>query len=181
MIQRTQRLICRVGTVDAASLAAEIDDDEGLGMQMRISIRVGLFAALATMAFAPMAAAGVVLITPEEATLPLPKQMVSSRAVTRGPRIEAGIDDGTLHSPLRFKLIFRAFGGSTIDPSTLVVTYLRGSNIDLTQRVKAFVRPGGIDIPEAEVPPGEHAIRVEVRDSDGRTATTNLFLAVAPN
>jgi hypothetical protein len=182
VIQRTQRLIPRAATVDAASQAAEIDDDEGLGMQMRwIAIRAGLFAALATMAFAPMASAGVVLITPEEATLPLPKQMVSSRAVTRGPRIEAAIDDGTLHSPLRFRLIFRAFGGATIDPSTLVVTYLRGSNVDITQRVKTFVRPGGIDIPEAEVPPGEHAIRVEVKDSDGRTATANVFLAVAPN
>jgi hypothetical protein len=154
-------LSVRPATVDGASQATEIDGDEGLVMQMRwIAIRVGLFAALATMAFAPMAVAGVVLITPEEATLPLPKQLVS---------------------PLRFKLIFRAFGGSTIDPSTLVVTYLRGSNIDLTQRVKKFVQPGGIDVPDAEVPPGEHAIRVEVKDSDGRTGTANVFLAVAPN
>jgi hypothetical protein len=151
-------------------------------MHMRsIPIRAGLFAALATTAFAPMAVAGVILITPEEATLPVPKQVASSRAVTRGPRIEAAIDDGTLHSPLRFKLIFRAYGGSTIDPSTLAVTYLRGSNIDLTQRIRTFVQPGGIDIPDAEVPPGEHTIRVEVRDSAGRTATTNLLLAVAPN
>jgi hypothetical protein len=81
----------------------------------------------------------------------------------------------------RFKLIFRAYGGSTIDPSTLAVTYLRGSNIDLTQRIRTFVQPGGIDIPDAEVPPGEHTIRVEVKDSAGRTATTNLLLAVAPN
>jgi hypothetical protein len=146
-----------------------------------LSVRVGLLAALATMAFAPIAAAGLVLITPEEATLPLPKQMVSSRAVTRGPRIEAAIDDGTLRSPLRFKLVFRAFGGATIDPSTLAVTYLRGANIDLTQRVKKFAHPGGIDIPDAEVPPGEHAIRVEIKDSDGRTGTANVFLAVAPN
>jgi hypothetical protein len=175
-------LSVRPATVDGASQATEIDGDEGLVMQMRwIAIRVGLFAALATMAFAPMAVAGVVLITPEEATLPLPKQLVSSRAVTRGPRIEAAIEDGTLRSPLRFKLIFRAFGGSTVDPSTLVVTYLRGSNIDLTQRVKKFVQPGGIDVPDAEVPPGEHAIRVEVKDSDGRTGTANVFLAVAPN
>ena len=145
------------------------------------SIRTGLFAALATMAFTPMVVAGVVLITPEEATLPLPKQVASSRAVTRGPRIEAAIDDGTLHSPLRFKLIFRAFGGATIDPGTLAVTYLRGSNIDLTQRVKTFAQPSGIDIPDAEVPPGEHAIRVEVKDSAGRTATIDVLLGVAPN
>ena len=63
----------------------------------------------------------------------------------------------------------------------MAVTYLRGPNIDLTQRIKAFVEPAGIDIPEAEVPPGEHAIRVELKDSEGRRATTNFVLAVAPD
>jgi hypothetical protein len=145
-------------------------------------IWLGLFAAIAAAAYTPRAAAGVILITPEEAKLPAPKQIASSRAITRGPRIEApALQDGTLHSPLRFKLIFRAFGGSTIDLGSLAVTYLRGSNIDLTQRIKPFVHPTGIDIPEAEVPPGEHAIRVELRDSEGRSAITNVFLAVAPN
>lgn len=133
-------------------------------------------------AYTPRAAAGVVLITAEEAQLPAPKEIVSSRAITRGPRIEvSGIDDGKLHSPLHFRVRFRAFGGSTIDLGTLAVTYLRGPNIDLTQRIKAFVQPAGIDIPEAEVPPGEHAIRVELKDSEGRPATTNFVLAVAPD
>jgi len=104
------------------------------------------------------------------------------RAITRGPRIEvSNIDDGKLHSPLHFKLEFRAFGGSTIDLDTLTVTYLRGSNIDLTQRIKPYVRSTGIDIPDAEVPPGEHAIRIELKDSEGRAATTNFLLAVTPN
>jgi hypothetical protein len=97
-------------------------------------------------------------------------------------RIEvSGIDDGKLHSPLHFRVGFRAFGGSTIDLSTLAVTYLRGPNIDLTQRIKTFVQPAGIDIPDAEVPPGEHAIRIELKDSEGRRATTNFILAVAPD
>jgi hypothetical protein len=145
-------------------------------------IWIGLFAAATVAAFAPKAAAGVILITAEEAQLPAPREIVSSRAITRGPRIEVSdIDDGKLHSPLHFKVRFRAFGGSTIDLSTLAVTYLRGPNIDLTQRVKPFVQPAGIDIPDAEVPPGEHAIRVELKDSEGRRATTNFVLAVAPD
>jgi hypothetical protein len=128
------------------------------------------------------ASAGVILITPEEAKLPAPRDIASSRAITRGPRIEVSdLEDAKMHSPLHFKLKFRAFGGSTIDLNTLAVTYLRGSNVDLTPRVRAFVQPTGIDIPDAEVPPGEHAIRIELKDSEGRSATTSFLLAVTPN
>ena len=145
------------------------------------SIWFGLFAAI-MMAAAPRASAGVILITPEEAKLPAQKQIASSRAITRGPRIEIlDLDDGKLHSPLHFRLKFLAFGGATIDMNSLTVTYLRGSNIDLTQRIKPFVRPTGIDMPDAEVPPGEHAIRVDLKDSDGRSATASFVLAVSPN
>jgi hypothetical protein len=150
--------------------------------QRQTSIWIGLLAAATVAAYTPKAAAGVVLITVEEAKLPVPKEIVSSRAITRGPRIQvAGIDDGKLHSPLHFTVRFLAFGGSTIDLSSLVVTYLRGPNIDLTQRIRAFVQPAGIDIPDAEVPPGEHTIRVELKDSEGRRAMTNFVLAVAPD
>jgi hypothetical protein len=150
--------------------------------QRQTSIWIGLLAAATVAAYTPKAAAGVVLITVEEAKLPVPKEIVSSRAITRGPRIQvSGIDDGKLHSPLHFTVRFLAFGGSTIDLSSLVVTYLRGPNIDLTQRIRAFVQPAGIDIPDAEVPPGEHTIRVELKDSEGRRAMTNFVLAVAPD
>ena len=119
---------------------------------------LGLLAAIAIVDTSK-AVAGVVLITPEEAKLSAPRQFASSRAITRAPRIELlDLDEGKLHSPLRFKLRFKAFGGSTIDLGSLAVTYLRGSNIDLTQRISPFARPTGIDIPDAEVPPGEHAI-----------------------
>ncbi len=147
----------------------------------RASVWFGLLAAMA-IADMPKAAAGVILITPEEAKLPAPTQLASSRAITRGPRIDVSdVDDGKLHSPLHFRLKFQAFAGSSIDLNSLSVTYLRGPNIDLTQRVKPFARPTGIDIPDAEVPPGEHAIRVDLKDSEGRAATVNFLLAVAPN
>jgi hypothetical protein len=82
---------------------------------------------------------------------------------------------------LHFKLKFHAYGGSKIDPKTVTVTYLRGSNVDLTARVMPYVKPSGIDIPDAEVPAGEHNIRVEVRDSEGRLVQTSFTLAVTQN
>lgn len=145
------------------------------------SIWFNLVAAM-MIAATPKVAAGVILITPDEAKLPAPKQIEISRSITRGPRIEVSdIDEGKLHSPLHFRLRFRAFGGSAIDPASLAVTYLRLPNIDLTPRIRPFIQPTGIDIPDAEVPPGEHAIRIEIKDTEGRISTTNFLLAVAPD
>jgi hypothetical protein len=158
-----------------------VEEASDMRILRRVSIWLGVVAAIA-IAGSSKANAGVLLITPEEARLPLPKQMASSRAITRGPRIEvSNLDSGKLHSPFHFKLKFRAFSGSSIDLSTLVVTYLRGSNVDLTQRLRPFIQPSGIDIPDAEVPAGEHSIRVELKDSEGRPATLDFTLAVEPN
>lgn len=127
------------------------------------------------------ATARVVLITVDEAKLPAPQHIAWSRGITRAPRIEVSqAMDGHLHSPIHFKLSFKAFGGSTIDPGSLSVTYLRRSGIDLTPRLQAFVTPSGIDIPEAEVPPGEHIIRVIVHDSEGREGVNTFSLSVVP-
>jgi len=128
----------------------------------------------------PVANAGVVLITPEEAQLPTQKGVYASRAVTRGPRIDlAGPDSSNVRSPLRLQLKFRGFGGATINLDSLRVTYLKTPNVDLTSRVRPYAQPTGIEIPDAEAPAGEHLVRVEVLDSEGRRSTTIFLLSVA--
>jgi len=125
--------------------------------------------------------AGTVLVTAQEAKLPPPKGAVAvtSRGITRGPRIElADIDKGELHSPLHLQIRFQAFGGASIDLTSLQVTYLKTPSVDLTSRVKPFAQPTGIDIPDAELPPGDHEVRVDIRDSDGRVSTASFLLKV---
>ena len=140
----------------------------------------GLLAAFFLMAQSPLATAGVVLITPEEAQLPTPKGVHAPRAVTRGPRIDlAGPDAGEVHSPLSLQLKFRGFGGATINLDSLRVTYLKTPDVDLTSRVRPYAQPTGIEIPDAEAPPGEHLVRVEVHDSEGRRTVTTFLLGVA--
>jgi hypothetical protein len=128
----------------------------------------------------PAARAGVVLITPEEAQLPTPKGVHAARAITRGPRIDlAGPDANEARSPLRLQLKFRGFGGATINLDSLRVTYLKTPNVDLTSRVRPYAQSAGIEIPDAEAPPGEHLVRVEVHDSEGRRTVTTFLLSVA--
>ena len=142
---------------------------------------LGFLAVILVVAQMPGAQAGFVLITPEEAQLPTPKDVFASRGITRGPRIDlAGTDTSRVRSPLPLHLKFRGFGGATINLQSLRVTYLKSPNVDLTPRVKPFVKPTGIEIQDAEVPPGEHLVRVEIQDSEGRHTMTTFLLSVSP-
>ena len=91
------------------------------------------------------------------------------------------VEDGEqFHSPAHLQLKFESFGGAKIDTDSVRLTYLKTPNVDLTPRIKSFVQASGIDIPDVELPVGEHMLRVDVKDSDGRTGTTSILLKVAP-
>lgn len=128
------------------------------------------------------ARAGQKLITEDEAKLPPPRGAVAAdrRGITRGPKVEVMSLSDPVHSPMHFRLKFESYGGSKIDTDSVKVTYLRTPNVDLTPRVKAFVQATGIDMPDVELPAGDHMVRVDVKDSDGRVGTTSFTLKVAP-
>jgi hypothetical protein len=145
---------------------------------------VGLLIVFAAVAMsAPVRAyAAQVLITEEEAKLPPPRGAVATdrRGITRGPKIELVADTEPVHSPMHLQLKFESYGGAKIDPNSVKVTYLRTPNVDLTDRVKAFVQATGIDIPDVQLPAGDHMVRVDIKDSDGRFGSTSFVLKVAP-
>ena len=141
-----------------------------------------LLASAMTPLFSAPASAAHVLITQDEANLPPPKGAIAvdRRGVTRGPKIILVGDMEPLHSPVHLQLKFESFGGARIDEDSVKVTYLRTPNVDLTPRIKPFVQITGIDVPDAELPVGDHMVRVDVKDSDGRTGSASFVLQVAP-
>ena len=147
---------------------------------MRKRLAIGM--ALAVVLNSSAAFAGHLLIKDDEAQLPPPKFAVadSRRGVTRSPNVTFVPDGQSARSPFHFQVKFTAFGGSTIDPKSLKITYFRTPNVDLTSRVVSFALPSGIDIPDAEAPAGEHTLRVDIKDSEGRIGTAIFVLAVAP-
>jgi hypothetical protein len=139
-----------------------------------------LFAALVGSTVLSAAQAGHVLITEDEARLPPPHAGVADRrGITRGPRIDFMHPGEPVHLPMHFQVRFAAFGGATIDLDAVKVTYLRTPNVDLTPRVRPFLQASGIDIPDVELPAGEHMVRIDVKDSEGRAGTTSFVLKVA--
>ena len=126
------------------------------------------------------ASAGTVLITEQEASLPAERIiLLGSRGITRGPRIELVQPGERASSPLRFHLRFQSFGGAKINLDSLRVIYLKTPEIDITPRVRRFAQPTGIDIPDAEVPEGEHFLRVEIADTEGRTRSSVIALKIS--
>lgn len=127
-------------------------------------------------------AAAVTLIKDDEARQPAPAGSLTTRGITRGPAVKMVSPDpaaGAVKSPFAFKVSFEPRGGAKIDPASVSVTYLKATPVDLLPRVKAGLSAGGIDLAGAEVPPGEHQIRVTVQDSEGRQTSTVLQLNVA--
>ena len=122
-----------------------------------------------------------VLITASEAAQPPSSdQRMNMRGVTRGPTIDqiSPSPSAPVHSPFELKIEFIAHNKANIDPAAVKVIYDKEAPIDLTDRLRKYVSSEGIDMPDAEVPPGEHLLRVEVKDSLGRKSVGSVKLLV---
>jgi hypothetical protein len=144
-----------------------------------------LFAAAGLVAFGWSVARSVpvVLITVDEAQRPpLANADLTFRAgISRGPAIELVLpkpSEKSVRSPVHLQLKFEGRGGAQIDVESVKLTYIRNPSADLTGRVKGFAKADGIDMPEAEIPPGTHIIRADVKDKEGRSGSLIFKLNV---
>lgn len=131
--------------------------------------------------FATATGSAAPLITPKEAQMPAASGELKTRGIARGPGIKVISPDVTaseIKGPFDLKVVFESRGGNKIDPSAVKVTYLKATSVDLTPRLKGAITEAGIDFAKAEVPPGEHAVKITVKDVDGRESNTVMNLVV---
>jgi hypothetical protein len=122
------------------------------------------------------------LISLKEAKLPQANGSLKTRGITRGPAIKVSSPDlsaAEIKSPFDLKVLFESRGGNKVDPNAVKVSYLKSTEVDLTPRLQGAITAGGIDFSKAEVPPGEHAIKITVKDLDGRESSTIINLNIA--
>lgn len=125
-------------------------------------------------------AAATTLISPQEAQLP-PDDSQLRAGIERGPDIVPiypAPKSGLIESPFTFRVKFVAHGGTQIDLDSLTVVYKRIPAKDLTARVRPYVRADGIDMPNAEVPPGSHRIVIFIKDSVGHEGRADIRFGV---
>jgi hypothetical protein len=141
-------------------------------------------AAIAGATAAEIPARAIQLVTEQEATLPAstahPLELRGSP--TRRPNVTVVSpppNAGLIRSPFELKLRFRAFGGAMINPESVVVTYLKQPAIDITQRITPFITAEGIDVSQANVPPGLHQFWIELKDDEGRVGGGEFSFQVA--
>ena len=137
---------------------------------------------LAGLAYGPAcgSASATTLITEHEAKLP-PNDAQLRGGIERGPDIVPIYPmpkSGAIQSPFAFRVRFEAHGGTQVNLDTLTVKYIKTPEIDLTARVKPFVRSDGIDMPNAEVPPGPHRIWIFIKDSAGHEGRADIHFDV---
>ncbi len=128
----------------------------------------------------PMAIA-VDLITAKEAQLPAAAGELKTRGISRGPAIKVlspDVGSAPISAPFDLKVQFESRGGKKIDPASVKVTYLKSPMVDLTGRMKPAISESGISFEKAQVPPGDHAVRITVKDVEGRESNSVINLAV---
>jgi methionine-rich copper-binding protein CopC len=142
---------------------------------------VSAFAILGALtSVSPAPAHAEVLITEQEVMRPAaaPKAEEASRGIFRAPKISVLSPQEAVTSPLNLKLKFESFGGTKIDEDSVRVIYLKNPSVDLTPRLKSHLKNNGIEMDVAEAPPGEHHLKVEVKDSDGHLGTADVVFKV---
>lgn len=142
-----------------------------------------VLAAAATLT-AAQAAEPVQLITREEAGLPTASVApASTRNITRGPGIDTlpTPDKGVDGKPFRLSVRFMPSNGVPIDPASVRVFYRRQPPVDITDRIKPYITPAGIEAPSVVVPTGSHVLEIEATDKEGRIGRRQLKLTVAPS
>lgn len=121
----------------------------------------------------------VQLITAQEALLPPSAADGLDRNITRGPGVDAVAPSAVgVSGNFRLAVKFKPRNGVNIDPKDVSVTYMREPHVDLTGRLKPFITEDGIDAPDVIAPEGEHLIRIEVVDREGRSGRGQINLTV---
>jgi hypothetical protein len=122
------------------------------------------------------------LITAAEAALPAPPDAgLTMRGLTRGPAIEleAPQEAKPAKSPMLFKVRFTGRNNAAIEKDSVKVTYVKAPSVDLTRRLRPHLTDSGIEMSGAEIPAGTHVLRIDVKDTQGRSSTAVVKLVVS--
>ncbi len=84
-----------------------------------------------------------------------------------------------LHPPVNIRVYFRpGESGLAPDMSSLTVTLRGFITIDLTDRLREYLRGNELAVEEADLPTGRHRIRLAISDIGGNLSARDMMLTV---
>jgi len=107
-------------------------------------------------------------------------------AATEGPGPAIVLKSPKIFKKLRSPIdIFIAFepgkSGKPADMTTLKVTLIGFININITDRLREYIRGTTLDVEEAELPSGQHRLRMQIKDVDGNLNERDVVVIVSKN
>ncbi len=136
---------------------------------------------------AAMEGQGFWLVSPEEASLAPAVGSKDRNGAFRlgaslpnvGPivKVESPLIYAEAVSPLAIRIRFSP-REAPVDLLSLEVTLVKFFSIDITDRIVPYATSEGIHIQKANLPSGEHLIRLAVSDTDGKLAVKELTVRV---
>jgi len=123
------------------------------------------------------------IISPEEAALPLARELVTDKSDPDGPKVivRDPNDIQEVSPPVTIDVAFETRDGTTLDIASLKVTYLKLFGIDITNRLRPYLTDNGIYAPNAPLAAGNHNIEISVRDTMGRRTVQRFHFTVLKN
>ena len=152
-----------------------------LSTQTGLNIKYFLILFIASLFFnLNLVAYSAPLIFANEAALPDGSTSVRTRGIVRGPGVDVISPDinTQIKGPFNFKVDFKEHGGNLIDKNSIKVVYVKSPLIDLTSRFQNGISSKGLLFLGAEVPPGDHVIRISLKDVEGRETSKLITLKV---
>jgi hypothetical protein len=83
-----------------------------------------------------------------------------------------------LTSPVAIYVKLEPSAGAEIDPMSLKVTYLKMWGIDLTGKIRPYLKEREIKADKVKIAKGNHTLRVEISDTRGRKAATEFSFVI---
>ncbi len=123
------------------------------------------------------------LIQPDEARMAdAPVQTMQPLSLpAQGPRITVHKPEllNQTRPPVDILVIFApGDSGAKPDLSTLRIHLLKFINIDITDRLKKYLKADRLDVIGAEVPAGSHRVRVSLADANGQESQREFRLVI---
>ncbi len=123
------------------------------------------------------------LIQPDEARMAdAPVQVIQPMSLSaQGPRITVFKPEllNQTRPPVDILVLFApGDSGAKPDLSTLRIHLLKFVNIDITDRLKKYLKADRLDVVGAEVPAGSHRIRVSLSDTNGSESQREFRLVI---
>ncbi len=124
------------------------------------------------------------LFTPEEAAMQMRDGVYADPvAVVEGPGPIIAVKNPKmlqrLYSPVNIYITFEpGKSGKKADMKTLKVTLIGFFDIDITDRLKEYVRGTNLEVEKAKLPSGKHRLRMRIKDVVGNPNERDVVVTV---